>query len=476
MDDKSGLNLSIKELLIADENFFNSDINSHFQDSTSYSTVDINDNVKSSNYPDNEMEDTITNVRKLPTKFLDVGKRYACRVLDIHSPYEICIRFTMDEEAFCKMSQELQIHSKLLAPKRNFEDGSICAFQSSEKGWVRAQILGNTSSGEMEMYLVDYGSYEIGSVESLYVLSPKFFQLHSCCMAVHLADVINSDNLLNWIPSHCEKLKDILQRVDMKCDIEILEEDFRDTVPVKLFVSVDEELIPKGPLHPVEVQHISVSEMLSNRMDLPKGYNLIETQVSDKGLQWAAPLIPKEDLFKGIVTAIDWDGSVFISSEIAVDEKQLITKMLNFQFNETVSQEGTTSCWQKGDLCVVYYALEENWCRGEVLEVYDDISKCTVNFVDYGNVEDCNTSDMRKCLYMRDFPVQCFRGQLAVGPIGDKWEDEVLESMDDLLLEQTFHVCIVDRTHSDPKVKLVNNSGMDVSEIMIEKGLVQRLN
>ena len=52
-----------------------------------------------------------------------------------------------------------------------------------------------------------------------------------------------------------------------------------------------------------------------------------------------------------------------------------------------------------------------------------NLGECTVQFVDYGTVEECKVEDMRKDLFMTEIPVQCFHMQLeTVKPVGDKWE------------------------------------------------------
>jgi hypothetical protein len=54
------------------------------------------------------------------------------------------------------------------------------------------------------------------------------------------------------------------------------------------------------------------------------------------------------------------------------------------------------------------------------LQVNDDRT-VKVSFVDYGNVEDCKASEMRKNVYMDDIPIQCHKCQLdRIKPVSIK--------------------------------------------------------
>jgi hypothetical protein len=54
------------------------------------------------------------------------------------------------------------------------------------------------------------------------------------------------------------------------------------------------------------------------------------------------------------------------------------------------------------------------------VQVNDDRT-VKVAFVDYGNIEDCKASEMRKNVYMDDIPVQCHKCQLdGIKPVSIK--------------------------------------------------------
>lgn len=54
------------------------------------------------------------------------------------------------------------------------------------------------------------------------------------------------------------------------------------------------------------------------------------------------------------------------------------------------------------------------------VQVNDDRT-VKVAFVDYGNIEDCKASEMRKNVYMDDIPIQCHKCQLdGIKPVSIK--------------------------------------------------------
>lgn len=55
--------------------------------------------------------------------------------------------------------------------------------------------------------------------------------------------------------------------------------------------------------------------------------------------------------------------------------------------------------WRVGDPCLATFALDGRWYRGEVRRVDRDRARVAVCFVDYGNTDWCDESEVR--LYIR---------------------------------------------------------------------------
>ena len=106
---------------------------------------------------------------------------------------------------------------------------------------------------------------------------------------------------------------------------------------------------------------------------------------------------------------------------------------------------------------------------------------CTVEFVDYGTVEECKIEDMRKDLFMTEIPVQCFSLQLStVMPVGGQWGQSALDFLHSTIVDQTLHVMMT-VTHSNDGVdeedtvrkcvgSLTTRAGLDIGNLLVNKG------
>ena len=151
---------------------------------------------------------------------------------------------------------------------------------------------------------------------------------------------------------------------------------------------------------------------------------------------------------------VDWECNIFlIPSTPNQDTLRIIGNVLDSKFQGSLPRP-VDKYWRLGEAAIARWDLDQNWYRARVLGINFD--ECTVEFVDYGTVEECKIEDMRKDLFMTEIPVQCFPLQLGtVQPVGDKWEQSILDFLQSTVVDQTLTVTMasasLDSEYNSPK-------------------------
>ena len=130
--------------------------------------------------------------------------------------------------------------------------------------------------------------------------------------------------------------------------------------------------------------------------------------------------------------------------------------------------------WCQGEACIAQFSLDKMWYRGQVLEVTGQ--EVLVKFVDYGSEELCKPQNLRKTLYMKNIPVQCFIVQLEIAPLTSKWEKGVLDFIHMTIIDKPMNVTVVEDKKGFPlTVRLVTQAGLDLTDLLVNNGYA-RLN
>ena len=192
---------------------------------------------------------------------------------------------------------------------------------------------------------------------------------------------------------------------------------------------------------------------------------------------WRSPLPPPSNQFLAVASHVDWDCNVYLSPLSASQENdhlRIIGNVLDSKYQGSTPRP-VDRYWKVGQAAVTRWDLDGRWYRAKVLGVNFD--ECTVQFVDYGTVEECKVGDMRKDLFMTEFPIQCFPLQLEeVKPMEGKWEQPVLDFLHSTVVDQTLSVTINsiamvadENTTKTCMGKLTTMAGLDIGQMLIEK-------
>ena len=428
--------------------------------------------------------------------------KVACRVINVLSPSSVYLRQVVDEEGYYQLTTDLQsYYSSRPAADICTRAGSLCAVRlGGQEGWARAKVV-KAKGIKVEMKLLDSGRIVTLPVQNLRPLVNKF-RLKNFVDEVHLADLVPAGSTGRWTTAACEKLGEILQAYEMMVFLEIVGKSLNGTVPVKMFVkelngsefeysAVEKKLVEAGLAIPAVNRYTSSSSRNKDAVKPEVNKNsseqdrvLLKDPVLDPTptptVSWLPAVLPSlSQEFLAVVTHVDWECNIYLLPEgFSQDTLRIVGNVLNSKFQGSVPRP-VDRYWRVGERAIARWDLDGKWYRATVIEVMRDM--CTVEFVDYGTVEDCLIEDMRKDLFMTEIPVQCFPLQLStVRPVGEKWDQSALDFLHSSIVDQTVQVMmtlskIKDGEDEEENVRrctgrLTTKAGLDIGNMLVRNG------
>jgi len=309
-----------------------------------------------------------------------------------------------------------------------------------------------------------------------------------------------------WSTTACDMLKELLEQYDMMIFVDIVGKSLHGTVPVKIFVkqirgseyefvSVEEKLVDAGMAIPA-LNRLSCRQVPSVKpADKKIGFSQDSPIISrgkssdlehNPAVSWLPAVLPTASQeFLAVATHVDWECNIYLLPEgVSQDTLRIIGNVLDSKFQGS-SPRPVDRYWRVGELAIARWDLDCKWYRAKVLGVDVNLGMCTVEYVDYGTVEECMMEDMRKDLFMTEIPIQCFPLQMnSVKPVGDSWEQSVLDFLHSNIVDQTLKVRmtvtpIKDKVKEGTRTKigmgsLITGAGLDVGDLLVRNGYATR--
>lgn len=154
----------------------------------------------------------------------------------------------------------------------------------------------------------------------------------------------------------------------------------------------------------------SQNEDEKGQVDLPQ----VTEENSDSGSfvvpnAWLPPIPLKELSFVAAPTYIDSDCIVYLhdfhQSSHLLEE---ISKALCTKYDNSLPKPCDATI-QPGDICVAKFHMDNKWYRATVLDKKEEFDSYEIQFVDYGNVETCKLSELRKIPVTHHIPIQAIK-------------------------------------------------------------------
>lgn len=186
------------------------------------------------------------------------------------------------------------------------------------------------------------------------------------------------------------------------------------------------------------------------------------------------PAVPFKDLqFEAHATYVDEECTIYLQDPrqnkptLDVLETALTSRYSNSK------PSPSDMYWFPGQLCIVQFHLNLKWYRGKVISVNCKDNTVKVYFVDYGNVEICKASELRKNICMGHIPIQCHKCKThGIVPISDdgKWPTATLDFIHMTVVDKRCFVELKEQASADSAYAVVSlkcQGGLDLLEILL---------
>ncbi|RZF38139.1 hypothetical protein LSTR_LSTR005500 [Laodelphax striatellus] len=441
------------------------------------------------------------------------AKRFPCTIIKIIDPSHFYIMF--DAALWDRMKKDItEFYSKEenreQYNKEDWKEGDFCVFLNKDKIWYRAIIARILPDNKAELLVKDIVEEVTVATSELYNLKDEFKD-QDICVRCHLCDLRAPGGQGVWPSIAIEEFQEHVsnRKVYFMQKGEVDAE--RKSLPAELWLR--STVIEPGPLEPEVNEWYTVNKYLVDKgLALPDAPHtssdrfitpllkalMLDTKKSAKGKEkdeneedkseseTSSPIMSLVNLAKkkkessknkeqyvnpGITdwlppepfhdlklttapTYVDFDCNVYIQDTTSVDTLRIIETSLQSKYRDS-KPSAHDSFWSAGQLCIVQYHADAKWYRGKVQQVLAD-NTYKVVMVDYGNVEICKASDMRKNLLMTQIPLQCHAcAMTCVKPVSNdgKWSTKVLDYIHATVVDR---VCDVELAGSNGNYSIVN--------------------
>ncbi|XP_018305979.1 RING finger protein 17 [Mycetomoellerius zeteki] len=403
------------------------------------------------------------------------------RIQRVITPDCIYVAQMEHEQENEKLMLEMQkFYDKYHSESRNsWSEGALCTvYSAKDKSYFRAKILKIKSSTEVLVYFYDMGIEETVTMKDIQVLHSKFAEEMTYCFKVKLVGILPCGGSSTWPSLSCTTLSEIIQN-NAYCKFYItkpVQEEFSDDViPVELWVR--QSKIP-GPLAPTKIEINSINRMLVEKgVALPiKDYfakadsilaeefkQQLETShwgmPNDENVEWLDKDLTKHELDVTMTSSpkhkvydsTNRESSVKFSNwlppiEITEEVFHAIATYVDNQCMVYLHPKKYKKKWKEGEICIAQYHHNQKWYRGRIVNNLGNVVQ--VEFVDYGNVEDCEIEHVTDDVRLGHIPIQCTKcvisGLRPASPNG-KWMLHDLDRIHALLVDQECKVSILQR-------------------------------
>ncbi|XP_034256372.1 uncharacterized protein LOC117654219 isoform X2 [Thrips palmi] len=367
-----------------------------------------------------------------------------------------------------------------------------CAVKSSvDSKWYRAVVLDVLSDSQVKVNCKDIGRIDIVSSDSIRKLAPVFLHGMDGSIKCHLTNVKPAGgNDAAWSSMACDTLNEILKEHSFNLYFTKKGEIKDKSIPVLLWAcnliaeplepsrehwfTINQYLVERGAALPIDWSLMaeispcdySIVEQDDSYGDL-KDLNS-ESSTENDGSDGEGE-IPKmkdswlpakqffSDEFEGKASYVDHDACVYLQDNEDSEALNKVCKRLNRMFVE--SKPGPEDAyWFENQMCSVRYHVDGSWYRGKVIKLLSN-NMLMVQLVDYGNVEECRSVEVRKKVVCRGIPIlarKCrVRGLKPVSKDGS-WDLHTLDMLHNLVVDQHCIIRVLREPTTEDDVHVVD--------------------
>ena len=328
---------------------------------------------------------------------------------------------------------------KPLSQDAIFPGVACCCQFSMDEMFYRAKII-RVSPTEVEVCFIDYGNSETVSPQAILELPGALVLTPASAIRCSLDGVGPVGG--NWTSEACDKFVEISDGRELKCT----------------FVS---QVSPE--VFSVQLQDCSTGDQL--------GQVLIDCGIAVPS-EAVSTLPVSSPEFQYLTLEVGQRHQVFITyvespSIVWCQRSQYTTELDHVMSGLSEKGPGMAPMTHPAgdEACCVLYHVDQTWCRGSIQSVDVTSNTAEVLFVDFGNTEHIDLSDLRQLdSEFFSLPAQAISFSMCEisPPTGEEWSAEAIAMFQDLTLEKEL-VCDVVGLDQDgyPSAKLLDPSQGD---------------
>ncbi|XP_055587739.1 tudor domain-containing protein 6 [Uranotaenia lowii] len=464
--------------------------------------------------------------------------RARVELLRIVSPGEFYVTLIKNASGIDRMQEEIQ--NKMEDKMDEGDDKTIwnidelcLVFPTAVLGnerisceWYRARVIEIVDSSNYTVFLIDKAFTMCVHYTNMCVIPPGLKQVHPAAIRCFLACVVPTANQTTWSPSVIDAFKVAIDKFEGFA-ISLHGRSIENSLPVILwgltasnanalsphmfdYTNINNTLVKYGYVHLKEkfqplasagsvedelarltqafdrfIEELDVvMEEKSEEPSISNSCELYKEELSTEPTpieQWLPAKPIDKNIFVAVATYVDNNGVIYLHD---VEREPFLTamrKIINDKYGDSQPVSGH-KFFANGEPCLARFHLDNHFYRAVVRKAISPI-RYKVQFVDYGNIEECNFEELRKEVICGKVPTMVNRYRLSdVAPLGDKgiWDIEVLDAMHSLIVGKQCQVRVdTDMDYSNTDVvpcflKVTGEVTIDVSDYLLRHKLVAK--
>ena len=369
----------------------------------------------------------------------------------ILSPHHLALRLLAASSTYKRLQRRLQRVGPRVDRVEEVAAG-LCCLVSVEGVWHRGRVE-EREEGSCLVRLVDEARREVVGVAEVRKMPKQFVEEHAYCFMVHLPacvgvgvkEVLGGRREVEEVLGGRREVTVIRRGVpeqvcgawSLPAELAWTEADHTDPVApsVTRTAFLSQLLLAAAREKDVEVmreqEEVEEQDTLEEELSGTLGRS---TEVAAT-FRWRDPVLPSTTTFLASCTFVDEVGQVYVQVEEAREECQQLRPRLEAAMERSLA-DCPREAFRPGQEVLARWWRDGRWYRARFLHhtPYSDHAEAQVLFVDFGNCDKVQTSELRCQLFATDLPILALRVVLAdVAPLGAFWSPDTIDFVHDRL-------------------------------------------
>ncbi|XP_055525207.1 RING finger protein 17 isoform X2 [Wyeomyia smithii] len=390
--------------------------------------------------------------------------------------------------------------------------------------WYRARVIEVVDDSNYTVFLIDRAFTMNAHYSNMCTIPADLKQIHPAAIRCFLACIGPTGNQPTWSSSVIDAFKVAIEK--FHCfSISLHGKSVDDSLPVILwgmtsenttalspllfqYTNINNNLVQYGYVH-LKEKFMALSSATSVEEELLRHYQAFDKFVQSLDTEMVEPDIEPsfsgscdtyqdditneptpidrwppakpidKSIFVGVPTYVDNNGVIYLHDVEKEQTLSALKKLINAKFDGS-KQLPSDKFYASGEPCVAKFHIDDQFYRAIVRKA---ISPCRykVQFVDYGNIEECDVEDLRKNVICGRVPILVNKYRLTdVAPVDPDvvWKTEVLDTLHSLIVGKQCQVRVDTDMDCDAAgvipcyLKVTGAVSVDVSEYLLEQKMV----